>query len=219
MYRLQQFVFILALIVASSTGCVSSRFTNPPFDLAKATFPDELIGAYRSLNNEDEVGFIHIGRAGSQQPQGAVRVLLVGTSKDQGLYSLGMLAFATKINSGYLVVLPIPKPPADNPPNGPSIIWTERFEEGKVEYYWVCRLALKDSKLSISWPDEAYLAKAIQAGELAGEISQSTNGTPDDPSKPSGVTVTSARADLEKFAKEHFDKGLFKPADASHQKL
>lgn len=218
MYRLQPFALVLALIVASSAGCISSRFTNPPFDLGKATFPDELIGAYRSLNNEDEVGFIHIGRAGSQQPQGAVRMLLVGTSKDQGLYSIGMLAFATKINSGYLVTLPIPKSISAESSQNQPWLWTERFDEKNVEYYWVCRITLKDSKLSVSWPDEEYLAEAIKAGKLTGEVSGTSNGTPNNPAKPTGATVTSSSVDLEKFVKEHFDKGLFKPAEASHQK-
>lgn len=211
----QYFAMWLILIVASSTGCVSSHFQNPPFDLSKATFPDNLEGVYRSENL-----FVHIGKAGSIQPKGAVRVLQIDpVSADQGLHSTGLLAFTTKIDSDYLAVVPLPKNATKDSSKEFSTLWTESFKEENVGIYWIFRVSLKKSKLTIMLPDGAYLARAIETGELAGEVSRSSNPDLDIPPTITDVSVTSSQADLEKFVKAHFDKGLFKPAEGSYRKL
>ncbi len=206
-------VVIAAVSLLACTGCTLPTSKYPLVDPAVAKPMPELHGAYRSTDAPDNiVHYAHVGPAGDGFPEGFLRIVSVGQPKDAKteLTHFLCVAFVERVGRHHVLHIPLPKTLNLNE----SAPWPQKWDPEQVGGYHLVRLTKRDDGgIEMAGLNESFLAKQIDAKQLAGRVTQEEirRGEVVEADKRT-VTITADSEDLRQFFTRHIDGELFNKA-------
>lgn len=216
---------VLACVCLCFSGCTIPTFEQPIESFDHATVPAEWFGLYNGVDcGHLEVCDLHIKAADKDAPKGIFHFILEEKPLNHAeIKVIKGYCIATRFGPSHVLQIPIFDPDSKQQKNlFPSeVIWGKT----KIHGYLFILAQVESDEIKLAMVDDAFLARAIEKGELQGSVKRSAvSNTAERKSKgpPTEVTteqqvesirVTAESRLLRSFVEQNIDRGLFSIPD------
>lgn len=237
-----QKIFIVVSLVVMFGGCEVPTFSNSLVDPADAEVPEDLLGSYRSISDEeggseeegdelykpdplDEddfqyVSFEHIGLAGDDFPPGFVRIVSVDIpDQPKGkIEHSSFVGFTAQMGENYVLHIPLPRNTEQL--SKADSLYEKKWNPENFDGYMLVFLKSTKAGFELWEIDSTFVISEIESGRLAGEYQsaarkQDKDETQEEDSRSPVFRVTADRDSLRRFFAEQVDRRLLKKAPLS----